>query len=99
MANQELKDRIRELRQARGLSQVQLAAEVSRLEGTASTLTRATVAQWENGSTTPKHKRLQYVAEALQTTVPELLGHSQEEDSPATRTPWPLQSTTHERLA
>lgn len=96
--------RIRQRRKELGLSQLQLAEKVSELEGSAAVLTRATVAQWEAGSTSPKHKRLQHVAEALQTTVPELLGHGDETgisgDERNTSAPaWPMRSISASRYA
>ncbi len=96
-----MNERIKLRRTELGLSQTQLAAEVSRLEGTASVLTRATVAQWETGATTPKHKRLQHVAQALQTTVPELLGHADEAQPAATSTApeWPIRSISAAQYA
>lgn len=54
-------DRIKELREKAGLSMEQLAEKL----GTA----WQTIQQWENGKTAPQRKRLQSVAEALNTTV------------------------------
>lgn len=97
-----IKDRIKQRRKELGLSQVQLATAVSRLEGSTSVLTRATVAQWEAGTTAPKHKRLQHVAEALQTTVAELLGSPEDAaaaDDLAAASPWPIRSISANRYA
>jgi len=93
-------EEIKRKRLALGLSQTQLAVAVSHLEGLAQPLSVSTVQQWEKvNGTAPKHKRLQHVAQALQTTVPALLGHGHDTDSPPQENPWPLQSTTPERLA
>ena len=64
---------IKSRRLALGWSQQRLATEVSALEGLAKPLTWQTVQQWEleddQGGTAPKRKRLNFVAQALGTTV------------------------------
>lgn len=88
---------IKSRRLALGLSQTQLAHAVSELEGLARPLTYATVQQWESGATAPKHKRIQHVAEALQTTVPELLGDTKAQASSNTAA-WPFRGISAEQF-
>ena len=66
--------RIQALRKAKGWTQEQLAAEVSRLEGLAKPLSWQTVQHWEReDGTAPKRKRLEFVALALGATVETLV--------------------------
>lgn len=68
---------IKSRRERKGWSQTDLAAAVSRLEGSSKVLAWQTVQQWENGGSAPKRARLGYVAEALGCTVEELMGLQQ----------------------
>jgi len=51
----------------------QLATEVSQVEGLVKPLSWQTVQQWENGTSAPKRKRLENVAQVLGCSVGELL--------------------------
>lgn len=62
-----------------GLSLFELAKRISDLEGLARPLAWQTVQQWENGKSAPKRKRLEFAAQALQTSVNALM----ESDQPA----------------
>jgi len=68
---------IRQRRKALALSMQALADKVSRLEGLPKPLGYQAVQQWEKeeerGGTAPKRTRLPYVAQALQTTVKDLV--------------------------
>lgn len=57
--------RIREIREAVGMSQGELARRMG--------VTQGAVSQWENGSTNPEITKLTQLAQILQTTVDELL--------------------------
>lgn len=95
-----LNEQIKKRRLALGLSQTQLAVLVSELEGLAQPLSYTTVQQWEKpNGTAPKHKRLQHVAAALKTSVPELLGAADSPADPAPASRWPLHSISAEELA
>lgn len=63
---------IRKRREALGWSHQRLADEISRLEGLQKPLAWQTVQQWEK-STAPKRTRLPIVAQALRTTVAQLM--------------------------
>lgn len=63
---------IKRRREALGWSHQRLASEISKLEGLQKPLAWQTVQQWEK-STAPKRTRLPIVAEALQTTVADLM--------------------------
>lgn len=66
-----LNENIRRLRKARGLSQEELAAQLH--------IVRQTLSKWEQGLSVPDAQMLTRLAEALQTTVPTLLGETQPE--------------------
>ncbi len=51
-----------------------LAEEISRLEESPKALSWQTIQQWENGTTAPKRKRLEVVAQLLGMTAAELMG-------------------------
>jgi DNA-binding XRE family transcriptional regulator len=67
-------EQIAALRKKKGWSQSDLAAEVSRLEGLKTPLSWQTVQQWENGTSAPKRRRLEFVARALGVRLESLLG-------------------------
>lgn len=75
LAAMSIHDEIRTRRKAKGLSQGELANEVSKREGLARPLTWQTVQNWEK-TTAPKRKRLEVVAAILGCTVMDLLGSS-----------------------
>lgn len=58
-------NRIKKARLMEGLTQGELAEKLS--------VSAVTVCKWENGKTFPSAKRLKFVAEALHTTVSDLL--------------------------
>lgn len=67
------------MREGAGLTQAELAARVSALEQLARPLSWQAVQQWEQeDGTAPKRKRLQFVAEALGTTVERLVAGVEE---------------------
>lgn len=67
-------ERIRALRQAKGLSQTALAKAVSALHPEEPPITRQTIQHWERpGGTAPKRTRLEHVATVLETSVEALL--------------------------
>ena len=81
----EMGARIKMLRNARGLSQPALARELVRLGGPA-TVSRATVAKWENGDTTNiQNKTFILLCDALQTDPAYLLWG--EDRGPPPKTP------------
>lgn len=61
-----LNERLRQLRKQQGLTQEQLAQQVN--------VSRQTVSHWENGRASPDYAMLHLLAEALDTSVPALLG-------------------------
>lgn len=63
-----LNENIRRLRKARGLSQEVLAAQLH--------IVRQTLSKWEQGLSVPDAQMLSRLAEALQTTVADLLGEA-----------------------
>lgn len=71
-------DAIREARQAKGMTMVQLAARISEIEGLAKPIRWQNVQQWEKpkgqGGTAPRRERLEAVAQALGIHVRSLLG-------------------------
>lgn len=73
---------IKQRRKHLKLTQAQLAARVSELEGLKKPLTGPTVQQWENGASAPKRTRLSHVATALETTVEELLRETSLDSTP-----------------
>lgn len=60
-----LGDRIKQARQAKGISQVKLAELLS--------VTRGAASQWENNATAPSHKNLRILAELLETPIAHLI--------------------------
>ena len=67
-----LSDQIRALRRARGMSQEELAARLH--------VVRQTISKWEKGLSVPDAEMLLRLAEALDTTVSQLLGADIPED-------------------
>jgi SOS-response transcriptional repressor LexA len=66
-------EQIKSRREALNWSMEQLAAAISTREGLVKPLAWQTVQQWENGTSAPRRKRLEVVAQVLGCTVPELL--------------------------
>lgn len=63
-----LSENIRRMREARGLSQVELAAKLN--------VVRQTVSKWERGLSVPDSELLVCLSEALETPVGDLLGET-----------------------
>ena len=63
-----LKDNLKALRKARGLSQQELAEKCN--------VVRQTVSKWENGLSVPDSDMLIYISEVLETPVSTLLGET-----------------------
>lgn len=71
-----LNDNIKALRMAKGLSQEELASRIH--------VVRQTISKWEKGIAVPGAEALTQLAEALETTVPTLLGEAlPEPEAPA----------------
>lgn len=71
-----LNDNIKALRMAKGLSQEELASRIH--------VVRQTISKWEKGISVPDAEALTQLAEALETTVPTLLGEAlPEPEAPA----------------
>lgn len=71
-----LNDNIKALRMAKGLSQEELASRIH--------VVRQTISKWEKGISVPDTEALTQLAEALETTVPKLLGEAlPEPEAPA----------------
>ncbi|QOR55218.1 MAG: hypothetical protein SHS37scaffold296_35 [Burkholderiales phage 68_11] len=74
--NMTVHSKIKELRLARGLSRREFADAIQRVERSKSPITPQTIGGWEDGRYAPKRTRLPVVAQALGTTVEELLSES-----------------------
>lgn len=70
-----LNDNIKSLRKANGLSQEELATKLN--------VVRQTVSKWEKGLSVPDAEMLLHLAEALDTTVAELLSAKVEPNTPS----------------
>lgn len=64
--------RIKELRKAAGMTQMELAEEVG--------VVQSTVAMWETGGAYPETVRLPRIAEVLQCSIDDLFGGRQSND-------------------
>lgn len=65
-------NRIRELRKSRGLSQVQLAAQLK--------VHQTAVSQWETGRTEPDMESARLLADFFQVSIDHLLGHDRKDE-------------------
>ncbi len=103
LAGVDIHTRIKTRRTHLKLSFEQLAARVSELEGLAKPLAWQTVQQWENGTTVPRHRRLQHVAAALEIPLEDLMGTSapsaKESSDTYAAASWPFQMITRDQIA
>lgn len=78
-----LKDNVRQLREARGLTQAELAAKLG--------VTRGSISQWENGISAPRMGVIEQMSSLFGVKKSEII-----EDRPVTEQPDNLESRAHE---